>query len=65
MYAAVPFHQLPRLHEALASDSPEPPRGFLAGWGRILKIRKRQRREPGYCYMPQFPATAAPPRLKS
>ena len=65
MYAAVPFFQLPRLHEALAGDTPEPPRGFLTGWRRILTIRERQRREPGYCFVPEFPPAAAPPRLTS
>jgi fatty acid desaturase len=65
MYAAVPFHQLPRLHAALASDTPEPLRGFLKGWSRILEIRRRQRREPGWCFVPEFPDTAAPRRLKA
>jgi fatty acid desaturase len=64
MYAAVPFFRLPRLHAALAGDSPAPPRGFLAGWRRVLTIRERQRREPGWCFVPEFPPTAAPPRLR-
>jgi fatty acid desaturase len=65
MYAAVPFFNLPRLHKALAADMPVPPDGYLAGMRRILSIRKRQREDPSYCFTPEFPATAAPPRLAS
>jgi fatty acid desaturase len=65
MYAAVPFFRLPRLHEALAGDTPEPARGILTGWRRILAIRARQRREPGWCFVPEFPPTATPPRRAS
>jgi len=63
MYAAVPFFNLPRLHQAMAHDTPAPPRGFFAGIRKVTAIQRRQRREPGYCFIPEFPATAAPPRL--
>jgi fatty acid desaturase len=63
MYAAVPFFNLPRLHETIVSDTPKSPRGYLRGIARILRIQKRQQKEPGYTYAPEFPATASPPRL--
>jgi fatty acid desaturase len=65
MYAAVPFFNLPRLHQALAHDAPAPPRGFFTGIRKVTAIQRRQRKEPGYCFVPEFPATAAPPRLKA
>jgi fatty acid desaturase len=63
MYAAVPFFNLRRLHGAIAADTPKPLNGFLRGIKRILQIQKKQRKDPGYSYMPGFPPTAAPPRL--
>lgn len=65
MYAAVPFFNLPKLHEAIASDTPKLLSGFLRGIKRILQIQKRQRENPAHTYMPEFPPTAAAPRLVS
>jgi hypothetical protein len=63
MFAAVPFHNLRKLHKAIAFDTPEPLKSYLGGIKRILTIQKRQRRDPDYCFMPAFPSTAAPPRI--
>jgi fatty acid desaturase len=63
MYAAVPFFNLRRLHEAIDFDTPKSLRGFLKGIKRILRIQKRQRKDPGYTYLPEFPPAAAAPRL--
>jgi fatty acid desaturase len=63
MFAAVPFYNLRRLHEAIAFDAPRPLNGYLAGLARILEIQRRQRREPGFCFVPEFPKTASPPRM--
>ena len=63
MYAAVLFFALPRLPRALAPDLPATPRGFFSGIRRVLEIQRRQRRDPKYCFVPEFSATAAPPRL--
>jgi fatty acid desaturase len=62
-YAAVPFFNLPKLHKTMAFNMPIPVRGFWRGVARILSIQRKQRRDPGYCFMPEFPATAAPPKL--
>ena len=63
MYAAVPFWQLPKFHEALKKNLPEGPKSFSAGLRLVLSIKKRQKAEPGFTYVPQFPKEAAPPRF--
>ena len=65
MYAAVPFFSLPRLHEAISFDTPKSLSGFFRGIKQILQIQKKQRKDPGYTYMPEFPPTASAPRLVS
>jgi fatty acid desaturase len=63
MYAAVPFHRLPKFHEVLKKDLPDTPASFWKGLRLVLSIRKIQESDPGYTYRPSFPPEAAPPRL--
>ena len=63
MYAAVPFHRLKKLHAAIAADTPKPPRSFTAGLLRLRTIKKAQKKDPSYSYLPEFPDTATPPRM--
>jgi len=63
MYAAVPFYNLKKLHQAITHDTPEPPRSFWAGLRRIWQIQKQQHKEPGYVFIPDFPQGAVPPRF--
>ena len=63
MYAAVPFYNLRKLHKILAFDTPEPPGSFFAGLTRIRKIHRQQRTDPDYCFVADFPETAAAPKL--
>lgn len=63
MYAAVPFYNLPKLHRALKSDFPKPIKGYLRGVMHVFRTKRRIDRDPEYRYMPEFPATAAPPKL--
>ncbi|TVR66421.1 MAG: hypothetical protein EA427_16130 [Spirochaetaceae bacterium] len=63
MYAAVPFYNLPKLHKALEPDLPLPIKGYWRGLVHILKMKLRQRKDPSYRYMPEFPPTANPPLL--
>jgi fatty acid desaturase len=65
MFAAVPFYNLRKLHETMTFDTPEPPKGYLTGFNRILSIQRQQRRNADYCFVPEFPSTAAPPRIPS
>ena len=64
MYAAVPFHRLPRFHDEIKKDLPETPPSWAAGLRMVMSIRKMQEKDPGYTYVPKFPAGAAAPRLK-
>jgi fatty acid desaturase len=56
MYAAVPFHQLPKFHEVLKKGLPESPSSFVAGIRLVLEIKKRQKTEPAFIYVPRLPA---------
>ena len=63
MYAAVPFYNLRKLHKIIAYDSPKPIKGYFKGIKQIMTIKKRQQKDPGYCFMPAFPSSAAAPRI--
>jgi fatty acid desaturase len=63
MYAAVPFYNLPKLHRELQWDMPKPIRGYWRGLLHVLRMKRRQKHDPDYRYMPEFPETAHPPKL--
>lgn len=63
MYAAVPFYNLPKLHQALAWDFPRPIKGYWRGVAHVMKTKYRVQKDPDYRYMPEFPATANPPKM--
>jgi fatty acid desaturase len=48
MYPMVPYHALPRLHEAIVADCPPPYASNWAAYREILPALLRQRRDPGY-----------------
>jgi fatty acid desaturase len=64
MYAAVPFHRLPELHRVLGPDLPVPQKSFSAALRLLREIGRRQAKDPRYVYLPDFPATAAPPKRR-
>jgi len=64
MYAAVPYYNLPKFHEAVAKDMPEGPKSFASGIALVLSIKRKQKKDPRYIYEPPFPETAAPPRKR-
>ena len=55
MYAAVPFYHLAELHELVKDDLPHCPRGITGTWAQIVSILRRQKREPGYQFVPELP----------
>jgi fatty acid desaturase len=55
MYAAVPCYKLGKLHRIIKDDMPECPRGLWATWRQIIGILRRQKREPGYMFIPELP----------
>ena len=63
-YAAVPFYNLEKLHQAIADDCPVPVKGYYRGIARILRIMQKQRQDPGWCYIPRMPEGAAALRMK-
>jgi len=63
-YAAVPFYNLKKLHKAMASDCPEPARGYFRGVGKILGIMKQQKQNPDWCYIPVMRDSASPARME-
>jgi len=61
MYAAVPFCNLPRFSRAVSPGMQLPVKGFLGGIRLVLDIKRKQKADPSFIYVPEFPATAAPP----
>ncbi|HET6485688.1 MAG TPA: fatty acid desaturase [Spirochaetia bacterium] len=62
MYAAVPFHALPRFSREAAGRMQAHIPGIRAGVALLRRIRSDQENDPGYVYSPRFPVTADPPR---
>ncbi len=60
MFPMVPFHALPKLHEAMKADTPQPYNGLWEAYREIIPTLLRQRRDPGYCVRRQLPAGARP-----
>jgi fatty acid desaturase len=55
----VPFHALPKLHEAIKADCAPPYDGTVAAYREILPAILRQAREPSYFVARSVPAKAA------
>jgi fatty acid desaturase len=64
LFPLVPYHALPRLHEAVKADCPPPYPSTIAAYGEIIPTLWRQLKEPGYYARRELPPTArsAPPR---
>lgn len=48
MFPLVPFHALPRLHEAVKDDCPEPYPSLLSAWREIIPAVLKQVKDPAY-----------------
>jgi fatty acid desaturase len=62
MYASVPFYNLPKLNRVMKADLPYPLKGYWRGLAHVLRMKRRQKADPDYRFMPGFPATGAPPK---
>jgi fatty acid desaturase len=62
-YAAVPFYNLRKLHQAMAHNTAEPPKGWIGGWKRILSIQREQGKNPEFCFVATLPPTAEPAHM--
>ena len=58
MFPMVPYHALPRLHEAMKADCPTPYPSCWAAYREIIPTLIRQLREPGYYVVRTLPAGA-------
>lgn len=56
MFPMVPYHALPRLHEAIKADCPPPYRSTIEAYAEILPALWRQARDPGYHVQRPLPA---------
>ncbi|HUN93679.1 MAG TPA: fatty acid desaturase family protein [Burkholderiaceae bacterium] len=59
MFPMVPFHALPRLHEAIRSDCPPPYRSTLEAYREILPALRRQVRDPTFHVDRPLPGAAS------
>lgn len=60
MFPMVPYHQLPKLHEAIRHDLPAPSPSIAAAMAEIWPALKRQLRNEDYFLKRELPATAKP-----
>ena len=58
MFPMVPYHALPRLHEAVKHDCPAPCPSVLAAWREILPAYLRQQKDPTYFLTKELPPGA-------
>jgi len=55
MFPTVPYHALPRLHDAIRSETPPPYSGTLAAYREIVPTLLRQMRDPRYSVVRPLP----------
>ena len=55
MFPLVPYHALPRLHEAVKDDMPAPYPSLLAAWREIVPTVLRQAKDPAFCVKRRLP----------
>lgn len=60
MFPMVPYHALPKLHEAIKGDCPTPYASTWEAYREIIPALLRQRREPGWYVKRQLPGHASP-----
>lgn len=57
MFPLVPYHALPRLHEAVKDDCPTPYPSLLSAWREIVPTIFRQVKDPAYHVKRRLPET--------
>lgn len=58
MYPIVPYHALPKLHEAIKDDCPPPCPSLWHSWKEIIPCVIRQLRDPGHFIHRELPAAS-------
>jgi MocE subfamily Rieske [2Fe-2S] domain protein len=59
MFPLVPYHALPKLHEAVKEDCPVPYRNLLDAWREIIPATLRQVKDPAWHVKRKLPAPKA------
>lgn len=59
MFPLVPYHALPRLHDAVKDDCPKPYPSLLSAWREIASSLLRQVKDPAHHVKRQLPAPRA------
>lgn len=59
MFPLVPYHALPKLHEAVKHDMPEPYPSLFSAWKEIIPAVLRQVKDPAYHVKRKLPAPQA------
>ena len=65
MFPLVPYHALPRLHEAVKSDCPVPYTGIFNAWREIIAAISRQVKDPAWHVKRRLPEPASRDRKAS
>ncbi|CAM4445239.1 fatty acid desaturase [Paenibacillus endophyticus] len=60
MFPMVPYHALPKLHEEMKHDCPEPSPSLGAALKEVFSALIRQRKDPSFTILRTLPATAHP-----
>jgi fatty acid desaturase len=60
MFPMVPYHALPRLHQAIKHDCPEPYPSCWAAYREIIPTILRQVKDPSFHVVRRLPSTAKP-----
>jgi fatty acid desaturase len=63
MFPMVPYHALPKLHEIVKNDLPEPNTGFVDGMSEVISALRKQLTDPEFRIEKTLPATARPYRM--
>ena len=62
IFPTVPYHALPKLHEAIKADCPEPYPSSIAAYREIIPALARQLKDPAYFVRRELPSGARPAR---
>jgi fatty acid desaturase len=60
IFPTVPYHALPKLHEAIKGDCPPPYPSSIAAYREIIPALLRQLKDPTYFVRRELPPTAQP-----
>ena len=62
LFPLIPYHALPKLHEAIKADCPAPYPSTIAAYREIIPALARQLKEPTYYVRRELPVCAPSPR---